>query len=126
MTKPLDINYIERLTEDLIGKYNLHRIPKEIDSRMGYLFHTYGRVLASKTFQGIGSDTLGKIVGNIGCNEVRKALNACPLLSIVGSDGASILKTIAAALLSIIIFDRLNPECKDSSYKPSRFVLEGL
>ncbi len=127
MTKKIDINYIQNLTDDLIGSSRLYLYRIQLDQTQRYLIDVRDTLLRSAHFQDMNPDTLGKVIGNIGRDYVERAPEMPPAPSPMGySDGMTILRNQASTLLAFIILDRLNPRRRDETYSLSKFAGQTL
>jgi hypothetical protein len=119
--------YIDSLTEDLIGSTNLHlackRIGFESSASKWEIVKHLTVSLATHGIIKMKPETLGRIIGDISPDEIMPAKGELETLSHcsvpVGTDN---LRWVAAALLAVIICDRLDPTNPNKNLKPSKFA----
>jgi hypothetical protein len=115
--------YIDRLTDELIGKHKFHIISKEITSRQEH----FNYIRLTIRYDDIGRmrpETLGRVMGDLAQGEV--AANKEDLLKHVAfiGDCKNFLCELVAVCLAYVIQDRLNPVSENKSVPRSKFVIQ--
>ncbi len=115
--------YIDRLTDELIGKHKLHIISKEITTRQEH-FNYIRLTIRHDDIDRMRPETLGRVMGDLTQGEVEA--NKEDLLRHVAfiGDCKNFLCELVAVCLTYVIQERLNPASENKSVPRSKFVIQ--